>query len=59
MTSPMNRETIDRLDGINRDFYATHAEDFLATRAAPWPGWTRLLPHLRSAAPPGAPSSAF
>lgn len=60
----MDRETIIRLDAINRAFYATHAEDFLATRASPWPGWSRLLPHLahlrlgrgglRAAAPPDA-----
>ena len=29
---------------INRDFYATHAEDFLATRASPWPGWADCCP---------------
>ena len=51
----MNRETVGRLDRINRDFYATHAEEFLATRASPWPGWDRLLPHLRSIEPPSAP----
>jgi len=44
----VNRETVDRLDHINRDFYATHAEEFLATRASPWPGWEGLLPHLRA-----------
>jgi SAM-dependent methyltransferase len=49
----MDRETIVRLDGINRAFYATHAEDFLATRASPWPGWSKLLPHLDTAIRPG------
>ena len=48
----MNRETIARLDGINRAFYSKHAEEFLATRAAPWPGWRRLLPHLEDAPRP-------
>ena len=33
----------------------TRAEEFLATRAAPWPGWDRLLPHLQSVSAPGAP----
>ena len=47
----MNRETIARLDGINRAFYAKHAEEFLATRAAPWPGWRRVLPHLEDLPP--------
>ena len=50
----MNRETIARLDAINRAFYSEHAEEFLATRAAPWPGWRRLLPHLEE-----APSRSF
>ena len=49
----MNRETIARLDGINRAFYSEHAEEFLATRAAPWPGWRRLLPRLED--PPARP----
>ncbi|HEX2463160.1 MAG TPA: class I SAM-dependent methyltransferase [Thermoanaerobaculia bacterium] len=51
----MDRETVWRLDRINRDFYATHAEEFLATRASPWPGWDRLLPYLRGIEPPSAP----
>lgn len=51
----MNRETVCRLDRINRDFYAAHAEDFLATRASPWPGWERLLPHLRAIETQSAP----
>ena len=44
----VNRETVRQLDGINREFYSARAEEFLATRAAPWPGWKRLLPHLNS-----------
>jgi tRNA (uracil-5-)-methyltransferase TRM9 len=51
----VNRETVDALDALNRAFYATHAEDFLATRAGPWPGWNGLLPHLRELARPDAP----
>jgi SAM-dependent methyltransferase len=53
----VNRETIARLDRINREFYAAHAEDFLATRASPWPGWERLLVHLRQHQPPAASSA--
>jgi SAM-dependent methyltransferase len=44
----VNRETVSALDRINREFYARHAEEFLATRASPWPGWDRLLPHLEN-----------
>ena len=51
----MNRETVRQLDGINREFYSARAEEFLATRAAPWPGWKRLLPHLESVSAPAAP----
>ena len=51
----MNRETVGQLDDINREFYSARAEEFLATRAAPWPGWKRLLPHLESASAPAAP----
>ncbi len=51
----MNRETVRQLDGINREFYSARAEEFLATRAAPWPGWRRLLPHLKSVSSPAAP----
>ena len=47
----MDRTTIAALDAINRDFYATHAGAFAATREAPWAGWDRLLPHLTRLAP--------
>jgi SAM-dependent methyltransferase len=40
-------ETRRRLNAINRSFYEVAANDFDQTRAAPWPGWERLLPHLR------------
>jgi SAM-dependent methyltransferase len=43
----MDRATVLALDRINRDFYSTHAAEFTAAREAPWPGWDRLLPHLR------------
>ncbi|HVS13423.1 MAG TPA: class I SAM-dependent methyltransferase, partial [Thermoanaerobaculia bacterium] len=42
----MDRATVLALDRINRDFYAAHAAEFVATRETPWPGWERLLPHL-------------
>jgi SAM-dependent methyltransferase len=51
----VNRETVEALDALNRTFYAAHAEDFLATRAGPWPGWNGLLPHLRQLSSPAAP----
>jgi tRNA (uracil-5-)-methyltransferase TRM9 len=38
--------TIRRLNVINREFYASVAEDFDTTRGKPWPGWQRLLPLL-------------
>lgn len=34
------------LNAINRDFYATIADDFSATRGRAWQGWQDLLPHL-------------
>jgi SAM-dependent methyltransferase len=42
----MDRATLLALDRINREFYATRAAEFSATRETPWPGWERLLPHL-------------
>lgn len=44
----MHPATIQRLNAINRAFYQTVADDFDQTRAAPWPGWMLLLPHLRA-----------
>lgn len=43
----MDATTIARLNAINRDFYRVAADDFDQTRGAAWPGWERLLPHLR------------
>jgi SAM-dependent methyltransferase len=43
----MNETTIRRLNAINRRFYAQVADDFDITRASAWPGWSRLLLHLR------------
>jgi SAM-dependent methyltransferase len=42
----MDTETINRLNAINRAFYATVADDFDQTRGTAWPGWQRLLPYL-------------
>lgn len=44
----MDEATIRRLNQINRDFYRITAEDFDQTRGTPWPGWERLLPHLKT-----------
>ncbi|MEB2287262.1 MAG: class I SAM-dependent methyltransferase [Anaerolineae bacterium] len=42
----MDDTTIARLNALNRTFYEIIAADFDQTRAAPWPGWDALLPHL-------------
>jgi len=42
----MNTETITYLNALNRNFYATVADDFDQTRGTAWPGWQRLLPYL-------------
>ena len=39
----MKRRTRERLDAMNRRFYATHADAFAASRNHPWPGWRRAL----------------
>lgn len=44
----MNDATIKRLNALNRRFYEITARSFDETRATPWPGWDRLLPHLRA-----------
>lgn len=43
----MDYATIQRLNAVNREFYRVTAAEFDETRAQPWPGWQRLLPHLR------------
>ena len=44
----MDDQTIHRLNAINREFYRVTADEFDQTRGRPWPGWARLLPHLRA-----------
>lgn len=43
---PVDERTVQRLNAINRQFYATVADDFDATRGQAWQGWERLLPLL-------------
>ncbi len=42
----MNDETARRLSALNQRFYAESADEFSATRDAPWPGWSKLVPLL-------------
>lgn len=42
----MQPETIQRLNDINRQFYATTATEFDQTRGTAWPGWVQLLSHI-------------
>lgn len=44
----MDDRIIHRLNAINREFYRVTADEFDQTRGQPWPGWARLLSHLRS-----------
>ncbi len=39
----MNASTRERLNAVNREFYASHASAFDASRNHPWPGWRRAL----------------
>ena len=50
----MNAATAEALSALNRHFYAVHAEEFSATRQAPWPGWERVLAVLHPQADGGA-----
>ena len=43
----MDEQTVRSLNAINRTFYSESAAEFDQSRSAPWPGWTRLLPHIR------------
>ncbi len=42
----MNAETRERLNGLNRRFYAANAESFDASRNHPWPGWKRAVARM-------------
>jgi len=42
----MDEQTVRSLNAINRTFYSTNAAEFDQARSAPWPGWSRLLPHI-------------
>lgn len=47
----MRPETRQRLLEISVRFYVRHGSSFDATRAQPWPGWTRLWESLRDGLP--------
>lgn len=42
----MDRDTIWRLNELNKQFYEEIAPDFHETRGEAWPGWPQLLPYL-------------
>ena len=44
----MNDSTIQTLIDLNNRFYGQFASDFDDSRHAAWPGWLRLIPHLKS-----------
>ena len=46
----MDSGLVARLLELNRTFYRHFAKEFAATRSGPWPGFTRLLPHLHRTA---------
>ncbi len=46
----MRTAVVEQLLAINRQFYASLADSFAETRAAPQPGFTRLQPHFPEAA---------
>jgi len=44
----MDANTQERLNSINRDFYAAAATEFDQTRNSAWPGWLRLREHVQA-----------
>ncbi len=46
--SDMDKATIQRLNAINREFYAITAEEFDQTRGTAWGGWEELIPYLQT-----------
>jgi SAM-dependent methyltransferase len=51
----MNAETRAQLNALNRDFYRTRAAEFSDSRDHPWPGWDRVIAHLREGSAPSTP----
>ncbi len=47
----MDENTTRALVAVNREFYGARAAAFDATRDAPWPGWSRVLEHVKADAP--------
>lgn len=47
----MNEATADLLLTINREFYAAQAQEFSASRAQGWPGFSRVLDRVAQGAP--------
>jgi tRNA (uracil-5-)-methyltransferase TRM9 len=44
----MNKDTIQRLNAINREFYETTATEFDQTRGRAWSGWVKLSEYLKA-----------
>ncbi len=55
----MDDSTANRLNAINREFYAAVADEFDTTRGKAWQGWHALLPALRERAEKKAPYSVL
>jgi len=51
----MDEATVRRLNAINRQFYATVADDFDATRGQAWAGWERLAAYIQPLPPTSSP----
>ncbi len=49
----MNRQTVDRLNRVNREFYSEHAAEWDQVRDRPWQGWERVVEEVRPAAARG------
>jgi tRNA (uracil-5-)-methyltransferase TRM9 len=43
----MNKTLVRQLQSINDRFYQKNAYSFSQTRQSPWPGWQKLLSHIR------------
>ncbi len=51
----MDEATVHRLNAINRQFYATVADDFDATRGQAWVGWEKLIAYIQPHPPTPSP----